>query len=142
MKNLLMLLLSLSLVSVSAKAEEVFYCTSELATGYVFKNGSWQTSDFELERWTLKFNADDTQVEGLASNPMNCTAPYSVLDLSHLLFCVNDQHSHQVLIFNKKTKDFEFSGISGFSYAGTDQDTAEEYGIDTSALYAGSCEAF
>ena len=34
MKNILILLMSVSFFSVSAKAEEVFYCMSELASGY------------------------------------------------------------------------------------------------------------
>ena len=139
MKNILILLMSVSMFCVSAKAEEVFYCTSELVAGYSFENGSWRTTTFNPERWTLKFNADYTRAEGFSYNPMNCTAPYSLIP--HMIFCVHDLGSHEVLIFNKTSKDFEFSAVSSGGYARLQAPNANG-DPDTSGLFAGSCQKF
>jgi hypothetical protein len=139
MKNILILLMSVSFFSVSAKAEEVFYCTSELATGYFFKDGSWRTGTFEPKRWTLKFNADYTRAEGFTHGPMNCTAPYSTTP--HVIFCVHNWGSHDVLIFNKTSKDFEFSNVSVGGYAALQAPNAIG-DPDSTGLFAGSCQKF
>jgi len=139
MKNILILLMSVSMFSVSAKAEVVFYCTSELASGYTFKNGSWRTGTFEPQRWTLKFNADYTRAEGFTYKPMNCTVPYS--QDPHMIFCVHDYGGHQVLIFNKTSKDFEFSSVSAGGYAALQAPNAIG-DPDSTGLFAGSCQTF
>ena len=54
MKKLLILMLFGVLfvpMNGSAKADEVLYCQSELATGLSKEDGTWKTYDFPNERW-------------------------------------------------------------------------------------------
>ena len=44
--------------SFNLKAETVLYCQSELHTGFIKKGGKWRTSEFKLNRYTIKFNND------------------------------------------------------------------------------------
>ncbi len=49
----------------SAKADEVFYCQSEVATGLNPENGTWRTRNFTPQRYTIKFSSDYTIMRGL-----------------------------------------------------------------------------
>ena len=42
----------------SAKADEVLYCQSELATGLYPDNGTWRTGTFTKYRYTIKVSGD------------------------------------------------------------------------------------
>ena len=44
-KTYISLFVCLTVFSISLKAEDVLYCTSELATGVIYKNGKWATTD-------------------------------------------------------------------------------------------------
>ena len=46
------------LFATPAWAEEVLYCQSEFATGLYYENGRWNVANFELKRFTVKFNDD------------------------------------------------------------------------------------
>ena len=55
-KLLILMLLGVLFVPMngSARADEVLYCQSELATGMAKENGKWITGDLELMRLTIK----------------------------------------------------------------------------------------
>tara|TARA_Y100001970_G_C14235947_1_gene861780 strand:+ start:2488 stop:2973 length:486 start_codon:yes stop_codon:yes gene_type:complete len=133
-KKTFLLLIVFSFFSLSAESENVFYCTSELATGFVKENNVWKTNDFELERWTIKFNSDYTKAEGLTAKPMNCQISYSFKP--NMIFCVHDWGSHESLIFNKKDLRFELSISSSGGYIENSPNP------DTSSFYAGRCQKF
>ena len=52
----------------SAKADEVLYCQTELATGLVEKNGTWRTASFERKRFTVKAFGDFEKVRGFGKD--------------------------------------------------------------------------
>ena len=60
----------------SAKADEVFYCQSELATGSVGKDGTWRTGNLKLERFTVKAFGDFEKVRGFGMDRFfECRTP-------------------------------------------------------------------
>ena len=133
MKKLLILLLSFGfLISTSVKAEMVLYCQSELAAGFIKKNGRWQEGNFNLDRFTIKFNNNFSNLEGLTSEPMECSVSFN--HKPNLIFCVHSWGSHETLIYEKKKRRFTYSSISSGGYA-FDQG-------DTEVLFAGTCTKF
>ena len=126
------LLLTICLIS-PANAEQVYYCSAELATGMIREDGKWITSQFEPNRYTIKFNSDFTQVEGFRNFvdiPLNCHFPFSFYP--ELLSCSGKV---TFLTFNKENLRFSlFLGNAGYVL---DLDTP-----DIDAMIAGACEAF
>lgn len=55
MKNLLLILFALLFTCVSS-AEEVLYCSPELATGFYNDSVEWKTTNTQLERFSVKVN--------------------------------------------------------------------------------------
>ena len=49
----------------SARADEVLYCQSEVATGLYKDDGIWKSSTFKKERYTIKFSSDYTLMRGI-----------------------------------------------------------------------------
>ena len=49
----------------SAKADEVLYCQSELATGLDKENGTWREASFKGKRYTIKVIDDFEKIIGL-----------------------------------------------------------------------------
>ena len=128
------LLLTICLIS-SANAEQVLYCTTELATGITKEDGKWVTAPFKKPRYTVKFNSDYTQVEGFRENypPLNCHAPYDYP--SEVLSC----STHDVfLLFNREKLRFTFFHGSAGGY--TFSFDLEK--PDTDVITAGTCEKF
>ena len=129
------LLLTICLIS-PANAENVFYCSSELATGISKRNGKWRASEFKSERYTIKFNSSFTQVEGFNDSdsdfPLTCRTPYpSVFPES--LSCSGD---FIFLSFNLRTLRFTlFKGSNG-GYA------LDVTNSDTETIHAGTCQKF
>lgn len=131
MRCLGFMILMLVLASISARAETVLYCQSELATGIVEENGSWRTGNFKRERYTIKFNHDYSEVDGVSYAPMTCTMPYSWLAVVH---CVQLGYNHSTFRYNKETKKFVLytNPAEGYVSGSSDTDTIE----------AGSCVVF
>ena len=126
------LLLFLFLIPNLVMAENVLYCQEELGTGLIKKNGVWKTANFKLERYTIKFNADYTKLDGLTFYPMSCSKPFD--HKSDYIACVNSLGSHETFSYNTLTKRFLYSNISSGGYAAN--------GADTESLSTGSCEKF
>ncbi len=136
MKKLLILLFSLFFLSTtSVFAETVLYCHSELATGVVNINGTYQESSFEKYRFTAKFNSDFTQLEGATAaggQPMECKVSFE--HKPNLIFCVHSWGAHETFMYDKNKKRFLLTQVSSAGYAFD--------GGDTDVLYAGTCEKF
>ena len=131
MKKLLLILL---LIPNLVMAENVMYCQDELATGIVKENGVWITNNFNLERYTIKFNDDYTKLEGLAF-PYKCSQIFGASnDQARLISCRSIVGTSDTFIFNKLSKRYQYYSMSPFSFV--------ENGPDTSNFSAGTCEAF
>ena len=116
----------------TAIANDVLYCTSELATGIVKKKGSWVESSFKPERFTIKFADDFSSVNHpVLDGIMKCHTPLSFKP--ELIECSGFFHS---LSFNKESMRFVFFVGSSGGYVYDLPDS------DTESLYAGTCERF
>jgi len=121
-----------------ANAENVFYCTSELATG-IFKDkktGEWKHNSFKPERLTIKFKNNYTKLAGLTFGVLwNCHRPYSLLSVTNnLLVCYNGENNGKVFQFNKKNLRFLHADIATTGYL--------ENGSDTNTIEGGTCQKF
>ena len=144
-RKLLITALCLIGASQSLYAEEVLYCQSELATGFYREDGVWKSGNFELLRFTLRFNNDFTRLSGLASfGEYVCNTPFPRAEPDHVV-C-----SHTVRDFGNNKRDFVASTFSynkqtkRFTYAvpslgGWIRNSAD---ADTDVLYAGTCQNF
>ena len=125
-------IISITLYSSATIADNLIYCKSKFAAGFMKHNGSWEAMLFEKDKFKLKFKSNYSKLEGFPwmRNPMFCSKPFS--HKPNLIFCVNSSGSHEVFIYNKITRRFTFSNISsdGYTYDG----------IDTDQIYAGICE--
>ena len=135
MKKLLILLLFFGfLIAPSIKAETVFYCNSELETGFAKINGSWETSTFKPIRLTIKFNDNYSKLSGINKfETFSCSVPYSFA----LNYLVCSGTTAEIFLFNKLQKRFVYSFVK--LYAGYDRDHPTP---DNDVLYAGTCEIF
>ena len=123
------------LVSDDVAADTVLYCQSELATGFIKKNGSWRETNFQQQRYTIKFNKDYSRLGGLESQfPMECSIRYR--NQPNLVFCAGLIVSHRTFMYSKITKRFVFSYISSVGYV----DNPNNPGTEN--LYAGTCQTF
>ena len=119
-----------------ANAETILYCQTELATGIYKENGRWRTSDFEPQRYTVKFDDDFSSVRGFllfdTDAVMKCEVPLEYAT-PEFIQCSGFFSS---LTFNKKTQHFVlFQGSVG-GYTNNIPDP------DTETLRAGTCEKF
>jgi len=135
MKKIIVLLFSFGILFTSPiKADTVLYCQSELISGVMKNNGLWKTTTFNQQRYTVKFNNDYSQLEGLTTMPWVCQVPYSFYP--DQIFCVNSWGSHQTFVYSKKTKRYLMTEISSGGYVRNPEDA------DTDSLSVGTCKAF
>jgi len=137
MKKILILLFSiLFLSSPYVKAETVFYCQSEFATGFNFsvENGSWGPAEFELLRWTIKFNDSYSKLYGLDDplHPYFCSPAYT--HTPNLLACLSGYKNGQSFMFNKVNNRFLFNSSDIRGYV--------DNSPDTDSIYVGTCSKF
>lgn len=142
MKRLL-LLITLFLVSPHIWAEEVFYCTDEIATGTFFdrSKNQWIVTKFKNQRRTVKFNKDRSSVVGFEEGrpPLICETFFDTIH-SHLITCQPEQYRDSQLLINMKSMRYEFLAPSIYGYQ--DDQTDEDRTYDNTTLYAGKCEGF
>ena len=136
MKQLLILMLvSVLFVPMvgSAKADEVLYCQSELATGMKKVNGTWKTGNFTKDRYTIKVFGDFERVAGLyADFQFECQFPYPV---SYPRQVVCQHINGNTFIYDKSSKRFIYSLVNTATYVETSSE-------DTPVIRAGTCEKF
>ena len=122
--------------SFNLKAETVFYCESKLGTGFIKKGGKWRTSDFILDRYTIRFNNDYSLLYGLDERrPYICSSAYA--NIPDALACLSGYSNGESFLFNKRTKRFVFSSPS--LGGGYDSNLTNP---DTDTLKAGKCKNF
>jgi hypothetical protein len=120
----------------TATANDVLYCQSELATGLLRENGRWQTSNFHLERYTIKFSDDFSFVTSSAftGEKLNCH-PHYLGTRKEIIKCDGVSFT---LSFNKESMRFVLVFVGGGGYIDHRTETAS----DTDNIYAGTCEKF
>ena len=122
----------------SASAENVLYCQSELATGFFWEGGRWQSGEFQQQRWTIKFSQNFSKLHGLDKEerpPFKCKQTFG--GLSGTLLCESDYENGETFLYNRQSK--RFLRINP-SIAGYVSETGKDY--DTDTFYAGSCKEF
>ena len=136
----------LFLISFHAFSEEkVLYCQAEHATGIFFdKNiNSFKTGGFVLERYTLKFKGDYSNLLGWGSSNMECkrdSRRYTDDVSKNTVLCSNPQpNGGESLMYNFVTRRFIGTSISQYGY--TNPEPQKTY-YDTNSLIAGKCEDF
>ena len=123
-------------LSSGALAQNVLYCKSELATGFMAENGIWREGSFVRERFTIKFNRTFTTMHGLDKQgrpPYRCSWAFREEKWGTLL-CLSSYENGEAFLYNTEQKRFIFvsAGIGGYTMNGT----------DTDVFYAGTCTDF
>jgi hypothetical protein len=124
-------LMSLILLTPSvAYAETILYCQDEIATGIMKQNNTFVQGRFNLQRYTIKFNSNFTEVSGLGKTFL-CSQPYST-DINPSVVC--KASTGNTFIFNPQTNRYHYSHVwmNGFI----------DYSVDSSHISVGSCEKF
>ena len=137
MKKLILAIAVLILFGSSlANAEQVYYCTSEIATGILKdkKTGEWKHNSFKPERLTIKFKNNYTKLAGLTFSVIwNCHRPFPLLSVTkNLLVCYNGDNNGKVFQFNKKNLRFLYADIATTGYL--------ENRYDPNDISAGTCQ--
>ena len=129
-KKLLITVVCLIGATQSLYAEEVLYCTSEVAAALI-KNESWTETKLDQKRFTIRLSDGLHKVEGLGEGEYNCNMKVS----SKTLVCTNQSGIGQ-FIYLPRLQRFLFFKASEFGYL-------LNWGVaDTDNLYAGTCKKF
>jgi len=137
-KKLLITVVCLMGATQSLYAEEVLYCTSELATGFYREDGVWKQGKFVGKRFTVKFENEYSKLNGLDEDHVwNCRRPFKHDVISTAVTCQSSNYrSSDVFIYSPKTMRFLLFVSSIAGYIGKWVDA------DTDSLYAGTCQNF
>jgi hypothetical protein len=134
MKKLLILLFSFGLLmSTSVSAEIVLYCQSELTAGLIKENGTWKTSKFNNDRYTIKFNDNYSILMGINVQNWTCQDSYSTSEYNTIM-CYSPYQNGGSFSYHKKTNRFMKVDNTTFGYISK--------GEDTSTISAGTCQKF
>ena len=114
----------------SAKADEVLYCVSKLATGMTKQNSTWREGIFERKRFTVKVIGDFLEVTFLYDlETIECTVPSST---SPHQYACRANFSGKTFVYDKNSKRFVYSIVNTSTYLDTDMPV----------IYAGTREKF
>ena len=129
-KLLILMLLGVLFVPMngSAKADQVLYRQSEVATGFDEVNGTWREARFQKERYTVKVSGDFEKVTGIQNQTFHCRVPYE--RKPETIIC--EDISGLSFFYDKSSKRFIYSAVNVFTYVGA----------DTPAMFAGTCQKF
>ena len=116
----------------SASADNVLYCSSELATGFIEKKGKYVESRFELKRFTVKLTNDKKRIEGLPSGSLDCQRPYSTVP--NVIYCTNNKWFDESFVYNEGSGRFVYTVVRVAGYVNPEGDTDN--------FYAGVCTSF
>ena len=122
------------LVSNNLKADTVFYCQSDLTTGFIKKNDTWQSSDFADERYTIKFRDEYRKLEGLEDRPFDCVWAYDNRRILNTVVCTSGYRNGLYFHYNFETKRFLY-------LLGTVAGYTADMG-DTNTIEIGTCKDF
>ena len=117
------------------KAETVLYCQSELTAGFYKKEGSWITTQFTPNRFTIKFNDEFSKLEGLEERAFECAWAYADPQ-EKFLSCMSHWKNGILFNYSLATKRFIYAQTTMFGYILNGSEP------DTNAIYAGECKNF
>lgn len=113
-------------------AEEVLYCSSELATGFVREDGNWIERDFNPSIFAIEVG-DNFEYFTIEGRKFNCHTPYD--DYKELLVCERNMWANGLSFrYSIKTKRFIYIRSSVSGYIENKEIT------DMEIMYAGKCE--
>ena len=94
------------------KAENVLYCQSELATGFIKDGQNWRLANYEQKRFTLKFNQDFTILKGVLPDGrvMKCSDPITIMP--EVVSCIEEMFPWKPFLYYKESKRFTFANLS------------------------------
>ena len=123
-----------------ANAEQVYYCASELTTGFNKdkKTGEWERREFKVQRYTIKFNDEYTKLDGLDEfGSWKCKKVYGGHEeFKNVRICVPDLQSGMLFQFDYLTLRFLYSQTPVSGYLGN------SHNADTNGIIAGTCQKF
>ena len=117
------------------KAENVLYCQSELATGFINKEKKWVETGFNPQRFTIKFNDEFSKLDGLESRAFECAWAYAD-PKREFVSCISHWRNGMFFNYNTVTKRFIYAQTTLFGYVLNDSEP------DTNAIFAGDCKKF
>ena len=131
---LLFLIFSIASIITSVKAENVLYCESELATGFIKKNGIWEEGSFVRKRFTVNFNNEYTKLKGLDEyRDFTCSKVYS--NVVEHVYCISGWLDGDSFQYNPLNNRFKYLNPSAAGFIVLE-------GKDTDIMYAGTCKSF
>ena len=136
-KLIIAILVLLFVVIPFVNAEQVYYCTAELAVGITYDENTrtWKKQSFKPERYTIKFNDDYTEVEGVdPATSWECKDAHYDYD-SDTRICFSRQANGESFQFMKKYLRFLLLNTSVNGYVRKDP-------RNDNLMSAGTCEKF
>ena len=130
-------MLGLVLVSLVTplKAETVMYCSTELSTGLIKRDGRWEKVSFKPNRYTIKFDENYASVTGLSpGETFTCTK--LKIGPKNMLTCASELKYGYTFGINLKTGRFFYNTASIYGYI------SDLEPPDTDSLEAGTCTKF
>jgi hypothetical protein len=132
MKKLLALLFSI-LISFNSYGDIVLYCQEELKTGFISNNQKWSIVKFDLERHTIKFSNNYSELMGFTHQNWNCLDSYDTKEYNSIV-CIAPYQNGKSFAYDKNTKRFILVGGTTDGYI--------DKSSDTNAMSAGTCKEF
>ena len=120
----------------AAKADQILYCTDELATGFIKENGGWRITNFTLDRFTLKVEGD---FEALIydGDKYSCVYDWRIVVDEWRIVCNHDIFKSSSITMDKDSLRYVLTNTFGFGFASSKLDRP-----DTDSIHAGTCETF
>jgi hypothetical protein len=164
MKKLLITLACLIGFTPSLYAEDVLYCTAELATGFEKENDQWKIGDFDEQRYVVQTSGIGNQIYDDLNNETVSMVHIKSKELEMVLGCKQTFFTDNLLGFKLETNsgiaywcgtDWQFfifsADLTRFTYAYLNplylkEQEDEEFHLDrgdaASRLVVGTCEKF
>jgi len=136
MKKIFIIILFISFYSFTFSAfskEEVYYCIEEDSSGYIYENGSWERTEFKVQRFKALIDLEESTFESLDKymDDISCSPSDNYLILS----CIDSVGSS----FAINKKNLHFTKSHSFGYIIHDK---VETIVDTIYFSYGKCELF
>ena len=122
-------------LAAATKADQILYCTDELATGFIKERGGWRTVNVIPERFTLKVEGDfETLIH--SGNRYSCLELWMAFGVSRVS-CNEDYYGAFSIIMDKNSLRYvrTYPADDGFV-------SSKENDFATDVTYAGTCETF
>jgi len=121
-------------VSTFLVADEVLYCVPDLSTGFKYTNNSFNETNFNVSRFSMKVNGD---FESIHIDDWKYSCKKSHLDKIYL--CDDIYDIGYSLKFNKENGRFIKAELSGYGYL---MHSSTKNPPDFDQVAAGKCEKF